>query len=283
MIVVDTLEGMRERSSRLRDGGNRIGFVPTMGYLHAGHASLMRRARAESHAVVVSVFVNPTQFGPNEDFAAYPRDLARDEAICREAGVDVLFTPRAEEMYRPETATTVHVARLTEGLCGASRPGHFDGVTTVVAKLFHLVAPHRAYFGLKDYQQYRVISRMVEDLDMPVAVVGCPTVREADGLALSSRNKYLDPAQRSSALSLSRALAAAREAAAAGRRGRAEVLAAARSAIEAAPGTRIDYVELVHPLTLEPVPQVAGEGALLALAVFVGKTRLIDNTILEAD
>ncbi len=281
MIVIHSLEEMKERASRWRDAGNRIGLVPTMGALHKGHLSLALKARAENHAVVVSVFVNPTQFGPHEDLAAYPRDLAGDEALCREAGVDVVFAPRAEEMYPPGHATAVRVSGLTSRLCGASRPGHFDGVATVVTKLFHLVTPHRAYFGLKDYQQFRVIERMAADLDLPVTVVGCPTVREPDGLALSSRNRYLSPPERTSALSLSRALAAAEKAVRAGNGGREALLGAARAVITAAPGTRVDYLELVHPRTLEPVDGVGAGGALLAMAVFVGTTRLIDNIILE--
>jgi pantoate--beta-alanine ligase len=281
MIVIDSIEAMKERSTRLRVEGNRLGFVPTMGSLHEGHLSLMRRARAEDHEVVVSIFVNPTQFGPGEDFAAYPRDLSRDSALCREAGVDVLFTPRAEEMYPQGFSTTVKVKGLTEELCGLSRPGHFDGVTTVVAKLFSIVRPHTAYFGLKDYQQFKVVERMAADLDLPVKVTGLPTVREPDGLAMSSRNAYLSPAERSSALAISRALRAAEEAAAGGEKGAAALLALARSVLGQAPGARIDYLELVDPETLTQAAAVGPRGAVMAMAVFAGRTRLIDNALLR--
>jgi pantoate--beta-alanine ligase len=281
MLILDSIAAMKERSTRLRVEGNRLGFVPTMGSLHEGHLSLMRRARAQNHEVVASIFVNPAQFGPGEDFAAYPRDLVRDGELCRAVGVDVLFTPRADEMYPPGFATTVKVRGLTEGLCGLSRPGHFDGVTTVVAKLFSIVRPHAAYFGLKDYQQFKVVERMASDLDLPVRVVGVPTVREADGLAMSSRNAYLAPAERLSALALSRALRAAEEAAGKGEKGAAALLDLARRVIGQAPGARIDYLELVDPDTLEKAAAVGPRGAVMAMAVFVGKTRLIDNALLR--
>ncbi len=277
--IITSIEHMRENSTRLRDQGDRIGFVPTMGYLHEGHASLMRKAREENHALVASIFVNPTQFGPGEDFSSYPRDLERDAKLCRGAGADILFTPTAEEMYPAGHCTKISVAGLTEGLCGASRPGHFDGVTTVVAKLFEIVRPSRAYFGLKDYQQYRVIARMARDLDMGVEVVGLPTVREPDGLAMSSRNVYLDPAQHKSALSLSRALAEAQGMVDRGVTDPSAVTARAREVILAAPGTRIDYVQIVDPEDLGPITAIK-DNALLALAVRIGKARLIDNAIL---
>lgn len=271
---------MLENSSRLRDQGDRIGFVPTMGCLHEGHLSLMRKAREENHALVVSIFVNPAQFGPREDYASYPRDLENDSRLCREVGTDILFTPTAEQMYPSGFRTTVSVRGLTEGLCGASRPGHFDGVTTVVAKLFGIVRPHRAYFGLKDYQQYRVIEKMARDLDMDLEVVGLPTVREADGLAMSSRNVYLDAKERQSARSLSRSLADARERVKQGQRDAGAIIEQVQKTIEEAGNTRIDYVQIVDPVELTPLAHVEGR-ALLALAVHVGKARLIDNTILE--
>jgi len=281
MITIDSIAAMEEKSTRLRVEMNRLGFVPTMGFLHEGHLSLIRQARTENHAVAVSIFVNPTQFGPAEDFDAYPRDLPRDSAICREAGVDVLFTPRPEEMYPAGFATAVTVRGLTAGLCGRSRPGHFDGVTTVVAKLLSIVRPHRAYFGLKDYQQFRVVERMVADLNLPVKVVGLPTVREPDGLAMSSRNARLSQRERSSALFLSRSLREAQALADRGEKDAEPLLAAARAALMGAPDARIDYIELMDPRSLDPVAEVGPEGAVMAMAVFIGKTRLIDNALLH--
>lgn len=273
---------MHNHSDRLRDQGDRIGLVPTMGFLHEGHLSLMRRAREENHALVVSIFVNPTQFGPDEDYDSYPRDLEKDASLCREMGCDVLFTPAADEMYPEGNVTTVSIAGLTETLCGASRPGHFEGVTTVVSKLFNIVCPHRAYFGLKDYQQYRVISRMVQDLNMNIHIIGLPTVREEDGLAMSSRNAYLYDDERSGALSLSRSMDTAREMLKEGIRDPRAIEAKVTGIIESESITRIDYVSVVNADDLTHLSTIE-DRALLALAVFVGDTRLIDNTVLEVN
>jgi pantoate--beta-alanine ligase len=277
--VIEAPRAMQAWADATRRAGRRIGFVPTMGYLHDGHLSLIAVARARADACVASIFVNPLQFGANEDLARYPRDLERDTARLRATGVDVLYLPAAGAMYPDGFQTHVEVERLTRGLCGRTRPTHFRGVTTVVAKLFHAVKPHVAVFGEKDFQQLAAIRRMVADLDFDVEVVGAPIVREADGLAMSSRNAYLSAPERTAARCLSRALAAARTAAAAGERAAATLCARARDVIEAEPLARIDYVELVDPETLEPVGTIAPR-ALLALAVFVGATRLIDNTVL---
>ncbi|UCF31969.1 MAG: pantoate--beta-alanine ligase [bacterium] len=279
MKIITTIEQMREHSDRLRDEGNRIGFVPTMGFLHEGHLSLMRKAREENHTLVTSIFVNPTQFGPNEDFKSYPRDPENDSVLCRKVGTDVLFAPSAEEMYPEGSKTIVHVSGLTGVLCGASRPGHFDGVTTVVAKLFSIVQPHNAYFGLKDYQQYRVIATMVRDLNMGVNVVGLPTVREDDGLAMSSRNSYLSEEERRSALSLNRALRLAEDMFEDGVLDSAAIRDRVRETVEEAPHARIDYIEIVDAVELTPVETISGP-SLLAMAVYFGKARLIDNTVL---
>jgi pantoate--beta-alanine ligase len=282
MKIITTIEQMLEHSLRLRDQGDRIGFVPTMGFLHEGHLSLMRKAREDNHALVVSIFVNPTQFGPGEDYSSYPRDLEKDASLCREVGCDVLFTPGADEMYPQGNVTTVSVTGLTEALCGASRPEHFDGVTTVVSKLFNIVRPHRSYFGLKDYQQYRVILRMVQDLNMNIDVIGLPTVREEDGLAMSSRNAYLYDDERSGALSLSRSLDAAREMVREGTRDPRAIEEKVTGIIGSESVTRIDYVSVVNADDLSPLSTIEGR-ALLALAVFVGDARLIDNTVLEVN
>jgi len=280
MKIITTISEMQDHSNRLRDQGDRIGFVPTMGFLHEGHLSLMRKAREDNHALVVSIFVNPTQFGPGEDYSSYPRDLEKDASLCREVGCDVLFTPGADEMYPQGNVTTVSVTGLTEALCGASRPEHFDGVTTVISKLFNIVRPHRSYFGLKDYQQYRVILRMVQDLNMNIDVIGLPTVREEDGLAMSSRNAYLYDDERSGALSLSRSLDAAREMVREGTRDPRAIEEKVTGIIGSESVTRIDYVSVVNADDLSPLSTIEGR-ALLALAVFVGDARLIDNTVLE--
>jgi pantoate--beta-alanine ligase len=276
VIRLTTVAEVRRACDAARAEGRRVGFVPTMGFFHEGHRSLMRAARGDNDLVVVSLFVNPTQFGPNEDLAAYPRDLDGDAAAAEAEGVDVLFLPTVEEMYRDGARTTVHVTGLTERLCGASRPGHFDGVTTVVAKLFSIVGPARAYFGRKDAQQLAVIRRMTTDLDLPVDVVGCPLVREADGLALSSRNVYLDPDARQAATILSGALYLASEAVVRGERDAATVRQLIVDTIANAPQVRIDYVEVVDASTLESVDTLSAD-TLVALAAFVGKARLIDN------
>ncbi len=271
---------MKARAEELRARGKRIGFVPTMGYFHEGHLALMRKARELSDVVVVSIFVNPIQFGPQEDFARYPRDLERDRRLAQAQGVDILFVPSAEEMYPPGFQTYVEVTELSRPLCGARRPGHFRGVCTVVLKLFHIVKPHLAVFGEKDYQQLKVIQRMVRDLDLEVEIVPHPTVREPDGLAMSSRNVYLRPEEREAALSLYRALELARKRVAEGVRETRVLRREIEEFIRSHPYTRIDYVEFRDPETLEERERI-DRATLLALAVFVGKARLIDNTILD--
>jgi pantoate--beta-alanine ligase len=251
-----------------------------MGYFHEGHLSLMRYGREAADRLVVSLFVNPAQFGPNEDLARYPRDLERDAGLAREVGVDALYTPPVEAMYPSGYQTYVTVEGLSRGLCGASRPGHFRGVATVVLKLLHQVQPHLAVFGEKDYQQLQVVCRLVADLDVPVEIVGRPIVREADGLAMSSRNTYLSPEERTSALCLFRAIKAARELVLSGAKSRESVMEAVKGMITATPHTNIDYLALVHPDTLQEMDTIENE-ARLALAVWVGKTRLIDNTLLS--
>ncbi|GIW39462.1 MAG: pantothenate synthetase [Candidatus Binatia bacterium] len=280
MEILRAIDDMRGWSERERLARRRIAFVPTMGYLHRGHLQLVSEARRRAERVVVSIFVNPIQFGPGEDFDRYPRDLERDERLAREAGTDVLFVPELREMYPPGFETHVEVERATRRLCGASRPGHFRGVTTVLTKLFHIVQPHVAVFGEKDFQQLAVVRRMVRDLDFGIEIVGVPTVREEDGLATSSRNVYLRPEERRAALALPRALAAAREAVARGEKDGRSVLAAARRVLESEPQVEIDYVELADPETIEEVEEIA-KPTLLALAARVGSTRLIDNCVLS--
>ncbi|APC07331.1 pantoate--beta-alanine ligase [Neomoorella thermoacetica] len=282
MELLQTIAAVRNYVAAARQRGLSIGLVPTMGYLHEGHLSLARAARQQNDVVIMSIFVNPTQFGPNEDFARYPRDLERDRELAAGAGVDAVFAPAVEEMYPAGYATYVQVEGLTEVLCGASRPGHFRGVTTVVNKLFNIVQPDRAYFGQKDYQQALVIKRMVRDLNFPIEIITIPTVREADGLALSSRNKYLTPEQRRSALSLHRALNLGSDLIKAGEREAAAVRRAMEKEITAWPETRIDYVAISDADTLKPLEKIAGR-VLLALAVWVGNTRLIDNVVLEVN
>ncbi len=264
-----------------RQAGDAVGFVPTMGFLHDGHLSLVREAGKRAGCVVVSIFVNPTQFGPNEDLDTYPRDEAGDLAKCEAAGAAAVFLPRVWEMYPSEPLTTVRVAGMTDRLCGASRPTHFDGVTTIVTKLFQVVQPDVAVFGQKDFQQLAVIRRMVRELHMPIDIVGMPTAREADGLALSSRNAYLSPAQRADAPRLQQALQAARAEVAAGVLDAEILIERAREKIQGSPHARIDYIEVVHPATLDPVGVIGPDGAVMALAVFMGETRLIDNLRLD--
>ena len=278
MNIITTPREMQTWSRQCHAAGERIACVPTMGYLHEGHLTLVRRARAAADRVVLTLFVNPTQFGPGEDFAVYPRNPARDQALCEAEGVDVLFMPAAADMYAPDASVAVVEEALSRRLCGASRPGHFRGVCTVVAKLFNCVQPDAAVFGQKDAQQVLVIRRMVRDLDFPVEIVVAPIVREADGLAMSSRNVRLAPAERRAALGLSRALALARDAFAGGERDSA-VLRQRLACELAASGLRTDYVEIVDTRTLEPAPQLA-PGVLVALAAFAGQTRLIDNCVL---
>jgi pantoate--beta-alanine ligase len=269
---------MRTASRALRREGRRLAFVPTMGSLHEGHLSLVRAARASSDVVAASIFVNPTQFGPNEDLANYPRSFERDRDMLQREGVDLLFAPSVEEMYPAGAVTWVTVEGLSDKLDGRSRPGHFRGVTTVVAKLFHIVDPDAAFFGQKDAGQLAIIRRMVRDLHFPVEIVVCPIVREPDGLALSSRNAYLGPEERKRALVLRRSLLRVKELAHAGERNAAKLIAAGRKEFSGEGTVRLDYLEVVDPDTLDPVEDISG-GALAAVAAFVGKTRLIDNIL----
>ncbi len=280
MKIVRDIAEMQQLAETYRQEGKRIGFVPTMGYLHEGHLSLMRQARPRCDVLVVSIFVNPTQFGPNEDFERYPRDFERDERLCRQEGVDVVFYPTAEAMYPQPYRTYVNVEQLTETMCGASRPGHFRGVTTVVTKLFHIVKPHLAVFGQKDYQQSLVIRQMVRDLNFDITIVVAPIVREADGLAMSSRNNYLTQEERQQALVLYRSLRKAEELIEQGEQDAARILEAMQQIIAGAPDARIDYIVIVDGDTLEPVTRVK-DNTVIALAVFIGNTRLIDNTIIR--
>ncbi len=280
MRILTTVREMKERAGAVRASGARIGLVPTMGALHEGHLSLVRRAAAECDTVVVSIYVNPLQFGPREDLAAYPRDLERDAALCRDAGVACVFAPADGEVHAADHCTWVAVAGLEDALCGRSRPGHFRGVATVVAKLFAIVGPQVAYFGEKDAQQLRIIRRMALDLHLDTAITGCPIVRAADGLALSSRNVYLTPAERRAAPVLHRALQAAADRVAAGEHDAARVVASVRDRIAAEPLARLDYVEAVDDDTLRPVDRIAGR-TLLAVAARFGKARLIDNVVLR--
>jgi pantoate--beta-alanine ligase len=280
--IVKMVEEVRPRAAGARAAGKSIGFVPTMGALHEGHLALMRRARSECGYVVVSIFVNPTQFVPGEDFARYPRDLEGDARKCGEVGVDLIFAPSVEEIYPPGDATFVEVTgTLVQGMCAPHRPGHFRGVTTVCARLFNIVGADRAYFGEKDYQQLQVIKRMVRDLKLRLDIVAVLTVREADGLAMSSRNAYLSPEERTAAAVLYRALSQASQPFAAGQRDGKAVIAAARRIIEAEPMVRLQYLELRDAATLESVLRIE-RPAVLGLAAFVGKTRLIDNVVLGA-
>ncbi len=277
MMIVTSIEELRS-ARPLLDGP--VGFVPTMGFLHAGHLALVRRAREECASVVVSIFVNPTQFGPNEDLDKYPRDLERDIRLLDEAGANLLWTPTPEEMYPPGYQTWVEVEGLTRPLEGAVRPGHFRGVTTVVTKLFNAVQPQKAYFGQKDAQQAAVIRRMTRDLNFPIEIVVCPTVREPDGLAMSSRNTYLNPQERQAAVVLYRALKTAQSAYEAGERDAAVLRRLMSEVIESEPLARLQYVSCADYDSLEELEQVSSK-ALLSMAVFIGKTRLIDNLVLE--
>lgn len=278
--VVKSVDDMRQFIASARGRGLSIGLVPTMGALHAGHVSLIRAARSETGFVVVSVFVNPTQFGPNEDYQRYPRPFEQDLTVCRAEGVEVVFAPDATVMYPPGFCTFVEVTGLQDVLCGASRPGHFRGVATVVLKLLNIVQPDVAYFGQKDAQQARIIQQLVHDLNVPVRLRVCPTVREPDGLALSSRNQYLTAEQRRAATVLSRALRQARARVEAGERDPAAVRRGLVEKIEATPGAVLDYAEVVDAQTLRTPPRLAG-GVLLAVAVRISGTRLIDNELVS--
>ena len=280
MKIVGTVKEVREQVKEWKKQGLSVGFVPTMGYLHEGHKSLMDAARKGNDKVVVSIFVNPMQFGPTEDLATYPRDLNHDAALCESAGVDLIFHPEAEEMYEKDFCSFVDMTGLTEGLCGKTRPIHFRGVCTVVNKLFNIVTPDHAYFGQKDGQQLAVIKRMVRDLNMDIEIVGCPIVREEDGLAKSSRNTYLNEKERQAALVLSRSLKEGKALMDAGEKDTAKIRKVITDMIEKEPLAKIDYVEVVDWNTLESVDKVDGP-VLTAIAVYIGKTRLIDNFIVE--
>ena len=276
MQVAKTVREVRAWTKLARADGKTIGFVPTMGYFHEGHLSLMRRAKAECDLCVVSLFVNPTQFGPSEDFLRYPRDFARDAAMAESVGVDLLFAPEVEEMYPEGYQTYVEVTEVTRRLEGAARPGHFRGVATVCTKLFNIVQADRAYFGKKDYQQLKVIQRMVKDLNIPTEIVPCETVREPDGLAMSSRNVYLKPDERQAATVLYRALCAGRDAILAGERDAKKVKVLVEQVIATEPLVKTEYVDVADAETLEPRTDLQGE-VLISLAARVGVTRLIDN------
>ena len=280
MLIESNIHAVRQQVSEWKKAGLSIGLVPTMGYLHEGHKSLIDAARRENDRVAVSIFVNPMQFGPNEDLESYPRDLEKDAALCEEARVDLIFHPQPEEMYAPGFCTYVDMDGLTTQLCGKSRPTHFRGVQTVVLKLFHIVAPDRAYFGQKDAQQLAVIRRMVRDLDVGVTIIGCPIIREADGLAKSSRNTYLNEKERQAALVLSRSLQAGKALMEAGETNAQAVRQAITDEINKEPMARIDYVDVVDFDTITPVETIQGT-VLTAIAVYIGKTRLIDNFIVE--
>ncbi len=281
MKTVVDIPGMKALSSAWRTAGRTIGFVPTMGYLHEGHLSLVRESKKRCGATVVSVFVNPAQFGPAEDLQRYPRDLERDTALLEREDVEALFVPAAESVYPPGYKTYVEVHDLQDRLCGHSRPGHFRGVATVVLKLFHIVRPDIAFFGAKDAQQAVIIKKMTRDLDLDVGIEVCPIVREPDGLALSSRNTYLSPEERKAALVLSRSLAEAQKLIQAGERDAARLRNRLKDVIAGEPLARLDYAEIVEAESLEPVVEVGGD-TLILLAVFIGRTRLIDNARIRA-
>jgi len=280
MKLLRTIDETRILSRAARAQGSRLALVPTMGALHEGHLSLIRAAKAKSDVVAASIFVNPAQFGPNEDFTRYPRDLEKDLALLEREGVDVAFVPSVEEMYPQQSVTWVMVEGLSDRLCGKSRPGHFRGVATVVAKLFNIVEPDIAFFGQKDAAQVAIIRRMVRDLNIPVAIEACPIVREPDGLALSSRNTYLSTEQRKDALVLFRSLTRARELFESGERNPAALIEAAKKVLVGSPAVRLDYFDIVDADELTPLTTIS-QPALVAVAAFAGNTRLIDNIVLE--
>ncbi|MBW1721369.1 MAG: pantoate--beta-alanine ligase [Deltaproteobacteria bacterium] len=279
MEVIETVQAMHARAEALRLSGKSIALVPTMGFFHEGHLELMRVGKRHADVLVISIFVNPTQFGPSEDYETYPRDTEGDLAKAESVGVDIVFLPKVEEMYPQGYQTTVSVRDLTRHLCGLSRPGHFDGVTTIVAKLFHATKPHIAIFGQKDYQQLTVVSRMVQDLNMDIKIVGVPTVREPDGLAMSSRNSYLSPEERKSGLCLKKSLDLADELFKKGERKAETIRKEIEKLILSHPHTRIEYVTFCDPTSLEEL-EILEDESLLALAVRVGNTRLIDNAVI---
>ncbi|MDN5367549.1 MAG: pantoate--beta-alanine ligase [Thermovirga sp.] len=281
MKIIKEPSEVREYIRQKGINREEIGFVPTMGYLHEGHLSLVRRCKQENSFCVVSIFVNPLQFGPSEDLAAYPRDFDRDSALLEKEGVDLLFAPREEDMYYPDFSTVVKENKLSRYMCGAFRPGHFDGVCTVVLKLFNIVQPGRAYFGQKDYQQLQVLKRMVRDLNVPVEVIGCPIVRDHDGLALSSRNVYLTEEQRKEALKIPKALEEAERLFKSGVKDVKALEAKVREILSEGDGLKVQYVEIRDAENLEEVNEIKGK-VVIAVAAYVGKARLIDNKILES-
>ncbi len=280
MEITGKIDEVRRKVKEWRKQGLSVGLVPTMGYLHEGHKSLIDRAVAENDRVVVSDFVNPIQFGAGEDLATYPRDIEADKRLCGQAGAHLIFHPQPAEMYAPDFSTYVEMQEVSEGLCGKTRPTHFRGVCTVVCKLFHIVMPDRAYFGQKDAQQLAVIRRMVRDLDMDIQIVGCPIIREPDGLAKSSRNTYLNEEERKAALVLSKAVFHGQDMMEKGERDAGTILPSMKKLIEAEPLAKIDYVEMVDADTIAPLAKAQGR-VLTAMAVYIGSTRLIDNFIME--
>jgi pantoate--beta-alanine ligase len=282
MIISESVQEVRKVTANWKKRGFSVGLVPTMGYLHPGHISLIERARKENDMVVVSIFVNPIQFGPNEDLDKYPRDMAHDREVCEKAGAELIFAPQPSEMYPCENLAFVDIRGLGDGLCGAKRPGHFRGVCTVVSKLFNIVLPDRAYFGEKDAQQLAIIKRMVKDLNFGTMIVSCPIVREPDGLAMSSRNLYLSPEERKAALSISRSLSAAKELMRKGEKDAVKIRETIVAGISAEPLARIDYAEIVDSADLSPVQRIE-KPVLAAVAVYFGKTRLIDNFTFEGE
>lgn len=280
MRVVTTVNEVKEAVRQWKREGQSVGFVPTMGYLHEGHGSLIKRARKDNDKVVVSIFVNPMQFGPTEDLASYPRDLEKDSAFCESLGADLIFHPEPEEMYTDSFSSYVDMSVLTEELCGLSRPVHFRGVCTVLTKLFNIVEPDRAYFGQKDAQQLAIVKHMVEDLNMNLEIIGCPIIREDDGLAKSSRNTYLSEEERKAALILSKTIFMGQKMVAGGETDAERLVEAMKASIETEPLARIDYVKAVDGRTMQQVTEIKAP-VLVAMAVYIGKTRLIDNFIVE--
>lgn len=282
MLIVEKINELQLLVKTAKQTGQNVGFVPTMGFLHQGHLSLIQRAKQENQLVVVSIFVNPIQFGPQEDFQTYPRNLQSDQELAAMTGADILFVPQVEEMYPTGFQTYVEIIEVSQGLCGGQRPGHFRGVATVVLKLFNIVEPDRAYFGEKDAQQLRVIQRMAIDLNLNIAVIGCPIIREIDGLAMSSRNSYLKSEERKAATILYRSLQAARQQIESGERDSGKVRQTIAMMIESEPLAKTDYIEIVASTSLKPLPLLSGK-VLIALAIKVGSTRLIDNEVIEID